>query len=459
MKFKKHLIASAVALGLAAPMAAMATNGYFSHGYGTKSKGLAGGGIALPQDAMAAATNPAGMAFVGERMDLGVAIFSPHRSYETKGAPTGACAVSGDPTSCSFGIDNGEVESENEMFLIPHFAYNWQLDANSTIGLTVYGNGGMNSDYEDGSATVGSVFDPFGNPVPAPGLTFPNIPGTFAGGKAGVDLSQLFFNVSYAKKIDDKSSWGASAIVAYQRFSADGFGAFAGYSTDGTKISNNGYDDATGFGVKVGWQGEVSPGLTLAASYQSEINMSEFDDYAGLFAEKGDFDIPATWTIGLAYDIPSAGTFTFDVQEIMYSDIASIANPLFPNLGQFLMGDPNSGFGGSNGPGYGWEDMTIYKLGYQWSTSPDMTWRVGFSTTDQPIPDSEVMLNITAPAVVEDHYTFGFTKKTGADSEFSFAAMYAPEVSVTGPNPLDPAQTIEIKMDQWELEASWGWKF
>jgi long-chain fatty acid transport protein len=34
----------------------MATNGYFSHGYGIKSKGMGGVGIALPQDAMAAAT-------------------------------------------------------------------------------------------------------------------------------------------------------------------------------------------------------------------------------------------------------------------------------------------------------------------------------------------------------------------------------------------------------------------
>jgi long-chain fatty acid transport protein len=450
MKFNKPLIASAVALALAAPMSAMATNGYFSHGYGTKSKALAGGGSALPQDAMAAATNPAGMAFVGERMDVGVAIFSPHRSYETTGTPTGACLSA---TQCTFGIDNGEVESENEMFFIPHFGYNWQLDANSTVGLSIYGNGGMNSDYEDGSATVGA---PVGA-VP-PGTTF-NLPGTFGAGKAGVDLAQLFFNVSYARKIDAKSSWGVSAILAYQRFSADGFGAFAGYSTDGAKILNNGYDDATGFGLKLGWQGEVSPGLTLAASYQSEINMSEFDEYAGLFAEDGDFDIPATWTLGLAYDTGANGTVTFDVQNIAYSDIAAIANPLFPNLGQFLAGDFNSGFGGSNGPGYGWEDMTIYKLGYQWSTSPQWTWRVGYSTTDQPIPDSEVMLNITAPAVVEDHFTFGFTNKRSANTEFNFAAMYAPEETVTGPNPLDPAQEIEIKMDQWELEASWGWKF
>ena len=63
---KKSLLAIAVS-GIVASPAIHATNGYFSHGYSTKEKGLAGAGTAFSQDAMAAATNPAGMAFVGER--------------------------------------------------------------------------------------------------------------------------------------------------------------------------------------------------------------------------------------------------------------------------------------------------------------------------------------------------------------------------------------------------------
>lgn len=50
-----------VALALA-PFAAQATTGYFAHGYGIKAKAMGGVGIALPQDALAAATNPAGIA-------------------------------------------------------------------------------------------------------------------------------------------------------------------------------------------------------------------------------------------------------------------------------------------------------------------------------------------------------------------------------------------------------------
>ena len=55
---------------------ASATNGYFSHGYSTKNKALAGAGTALPLDSLAAATNPAGMVFMDNRIDLGISFFN-----------------------------------------------------------------------------------------------------------------------------------------------------------------------------------------------------------------------------------------------------------------------------------------------------------------------------------------------------------------------------------------------
>lgn len=432
-RINKRLLATAVAAALALPTAAYATNGYFAHGYGTKNKGLGGAGVALPQDSLAAATNPAGMVWVGDRMDLGAGIFSPQREYTVTGNPSGGPGT--------FGLAPGTVESDSEYFLIPHFGRNWMLDADSSVGISVYGNGGMNTDYPSNAAGSGV--------------------GTFGGSAAGVDLMQLFINATYSRKIDAKSSWGASAIMAYQRFEATGLEGFAGFSSDPNNLTNNGYDDSYGFGLKLGYQGEVAPGLTLGASYQSEMEMEEFGKYKGLFAEQGGFNIPATWTLGLAYDMGNDSTLAFDVQKIMYSDIASIGNPMLPALGACGLGDTTQCLGTANGSGFGWEDITVYKLGYQWSTSPEWTWRVGYNHGDQPIPTSEVMFNILAPGVMEDHFTFGFTKSTGADSEFNFAAMYAPENSVKGANPLEAPgqQEIELTMTQWELEASWAWKF
>ena len=44
-------------------------------------------------------------------------------------------------------------------------------------------------------------------------------------------------------------------------------------------------------------------------------------------------------------------------------------------------------------------------------------------------------------------------------SELDFSLMYAFENDVTGPNPLDPAQTITLTMDQWEIGIGYSWVF
>ena len=83
----KRKILAAMTVAALAPTAAFATTGYFQHGYGIKAKGMGGVGIALPQDSLAAATNPAGMAFVGNRLDAGLDWFRPIRDTEIRGVP------------------------------------------------------------------------------------------------------------------------------------------------------------------------------------------------------------------------------------------------------------------------------------------------------------------------------------------------------------------------------------
>ncbi len=93
MRFR--LLPVALGLGLFASYAAQATNGYFSHGYGAKAQGQAGVGIAWAQDALAAATNPAGTAEVGERLDVGLTAFISRRSADIAGNAFGADASYG----------------------------------------------------------------------------------------------------------------------------------------------------------------------------------------------------------------------------------------------------------------------------------------------------------------------------------------------------------------------------
>lgn len=444
------VLALAAAAAVAAP-SAFATNGYFAHGYSMKESAMAGAGVALSQDSLAAATNPAGMVMIGSRMDIGASWFKPIRKYDatgTAGVPDGfACGA-----LCPFEIGPQSITSDNENFLIPQFGYNTMLNANSSFGVSVYGNGGMNTEYKGGTAQHN---DGLGNAV--------TTDGTFGAGTAGVDLAQLFIAPTYAMKIGNDNAVGVSAILAYQRFKALGLGLFGafGLSTDASNLTDNGYDTSTGFGFKLGWQGQITPAVSVGASYQSKINMKKFKKYAGLFADGGDFDIPSTATVGLAFKATPASKVLLDVQRINYSDVDAVHNP-FANLDDcpaFGGTDASSCLGGSNGAGFGWKDMTVVKLGYQWDTSGGWTWRAGISQGKQPIPSSEVMFNILAPGLMEKHLTFGFTKQVDSKSEINFAFMYAPEVKQSGENPLDPAQNIELKMKQYQVGVTWGAKF
>ena len=53
----------------------------------------------------------------------------------------------------------------------------------------------------------------------------------------------------------------------------------------------------------------------------------------------------------------------------------------------------------------------------------------------------------------------GLSKEIGTNQEFNFAAGYALNNSVEGPNAFDPGQTIKIEMSQIDIQAGWAWKF
>jgi long-chain fatty acid transport protein len=432
----KKILLTAAALGLTVGFVATAsaTNGYFSHAYSIKNKGMAGAGVAAPLDAMVVATNPAGLTEVGNRLDLGLSIFNPNREYTVEGNQSGAPF---------FGLMPGTVESDSKYFFIPNIGYSSQINENNAWGIAAYGNGGMNTDYN--AATFNYVLPP-GSPQ----------------GPTGVDLMQLFIAPTYAHKFAEKHSIGITPIIGIQFFEAEGLHAFGNISTDPTKLTNNGHDSAYGFGARIGYLGKLTDQFNVGLSWQSKIYMDEFDDYAGLFAEQGDMDIPSNWTIGVAYMPTPAVTLALDVQQIYYSDVKSVANPMLSSPGVFY-----GPLGSDNGTGFGWEDMTVIKLGLQWARTEQWTYRFGYSYGEQPIPssltlgnvDNEVMFNIIAPGVIEQHATFGLTYTFANLSELDFSLTYAFENDVKGLNPLDPGQTITLTMNQWEFGIGYSWKF
>lgn len=403
-----------------------ATNGYSPTGFGTANKGLAGAGVAFPQDAMTAATNPAGMVYVGNRIDAGVALFSPaDRGF------TADPYVDPNPLVPPQSIPSGTYDSVNDLFLIPHFGWNRAIDEHSAIGVSIGANGGMNTEYTQ------PIWQNFGA----------------ASAPTGVDFAQMFMGVTYARKINAHNSVGIMPIIAVQRFKAQGLEPFQGLSLSPTKVSNNGYDYSWGGGLRIGWLGEVAENLSVAASIQSRLYMTPFEDYRGLFAEQGDFDVPPTMVVGLAYKIVPDVTLVFDFQRIWYGEVKSLSNP-----NDTAIGGPGDFLGADNGLGFGWNDIDIYKLGVQWDYSPTWTFRAGVSHANQLFAHGNALFNVLAPATPRTHASLGLAHRMGKH-EFSFAYTHAFRETIGGTNPtFTGGQTGHVEMSQHELEISWGYR-
>lgn len=417
IRFKKTLTLIIVSLFIS--VQSMATDGYFSTGYGTINKGFAGAGIAFYQGSLING-NPAGAAFLGNKYQLGVNFFNPNRQYTVAGNPSGM--------EGTFGLMPGTVESESSFFVIPSLGANWMIGEKSAISAALFGNGGMNTDYP-----TATFYDPSSETT-------------------GVNLMQMFGNVSYSIKLGAKHSLGATAVLAWQSFEAKGLMSFGAFSSNAQALSGNGADTGFGYGFKIGYLGQLTDNFSIGLMYQSKVMMAEFDDYAGLFAEQGGFDIPASWTVGFSWEIVEDFTVMGDVKSIMYNDVKSIGNPMMPNLMQTQLGN-------DEGAGFGWEDIMVYKLGFNYAGVDTWDFRAGVSIGDNPVQESEVMFNILAPGVIENQVALGFSKEVGKKgNQFHLAMNYAFNSSVKGDNPMDPpsGQTIEIEMNQFELELGFS---
>ena len=424
MKLTKLAVLFAAA-GLSA--SAFATNGYFAHGVGMKAKAMGGAGIAYAEDGFGIGANPATLSQAQQGYSVGASVFAPDRGVY------GNTAV-GQPASKDGNAD--------DLFLVPEFAYVRQGNNGLSYGVAVYGNGGMNTDYGR------SMYDNAGCGAPC---------GLGANRKTTSELQQLFIAPTVAKKLNDQHTVALSLNIVYQTFEAGGLGNFSGY-TPGNAFDpgNHGKDSSTGIGLKFGWTGQLTKDFSLGAFYQPKTHMGKFDKYKYLFAEHGKFDIPASYGVGLAFNATPSTTLLFDIVQIDYSKIKALGNKNNHNAANTQLGE-------DDGKGFGWSDMTVYKLGLRHQLNDKTILRAGWNYGKQPISSGELDFNLLAPAVVEHHLTLGVTRKLDANSEITVSYMHAFNKKLTGdPNASASDGTsnmVGLEMKQNEIGVQYSWKY
>jgi long-chain fatty acid transport protein len=388
MKLKKSLVlAAAVAAAVAAP-GAFATNGYLSHGIGMDAKGMGGVGIAIPQGGMAAASNPANQMYVGNRLTFGMDWFRPFRSA------TGTTAAT----------DTAYRDSGSTNYYVPELGYARPIGSSSSLGVVVYG-AGLGTDY--------GVNGRFGTTTSIFSL-----------------MQQMTIAPTWATKMGNHS-FGASLNLVRQTLDIRGMQNFATYSRDSANLTDKGEDIATGYGVKLGWTGELTPNFTMGATIQPQTSMSKYGRYKGLLAEQGKLDVPAQYGLGLAWKAGSATNVGFDVVKVKWNSVKSLGNR-FASLPSCAGGSAsNPCLGDNDGIGFGWQDQTIYKLGVSHQIGK-WTLRAGYNYGKTPLVADQTLFNIIMPAVTETHYTLGASWAVSSSTDVSLSYMYAPTKELKG---------------------------
>ncbi len=413
--------------------------GTWDVGYGTKSRGMGGVAVALAQDSMVGATNPAGVGWIGDRLDLGAQMLSAPRIYSYSNPDFSSPFFGGTLPS------QGKFRAYPEIFVLPEAGITQWIDDDSLWGAALY-TGGGESMYKRN------------NPIASLYGTKP------LSQKLGIQLDQYFLALSYARWITPWQSVGLSLVTCAQWVNIRGLHAFdnAFASASPHHVTNRGRDWAGGAALRFGYLGEIWDGVTLGASYTTRTAMTRFKKYKGIITDNGRLEVPATLAAGVTWDWLPCSEISFEWNRLFYRDI-----PVWHNsINNFVFAGGTQLAGTKNGPGFGWKNIDVYKVGadYEW----DCSWkfRGGYCLSQVPYKKTELDVNILTQNMARHHITLGLTYRIGECSELDIAYFHMFRTSLTGPSQLtvptgEPGEalglgTVTQRMYQDSVSVNYG---
>jgi len=307
---------------------------------------------------------------------------------------------------------NGESEVEN--FLIPHFFMVSPRYHNFRFGFALTFPAGLAKRWE--------------NPFPK----------TFS---QEFSMTVAEANPSLSYKISDRLSIGLGIRLLYSKatvksngvVTAIPAGALGGglpSSTEYTRITRDLDGDATEFGYNLALAFKPIQGLSLAATYRSEVNL-DMDGNGTLSASNSfpnnliagktyqgsgsvSIPVPAVLALAVAYSFDKA-TLEFAYDRTYWSTYKDIDFNYPVNLGHPVL---TAAF--DNPVAKDWEDVDAFRLGltYLWNTN--LTIMAGCGIDGNPIPDSTLSFDLPD----SNAWFASFGGKYKYSEQFSFAAAY-----------------------------------
>lgn len=248
-------------------------------------------------------------------------------------------------------------------------------------------------------------------------------------------------------------TWGSqgsvrlTGVLAYQRFASLGLGL-----TEDTGLPLPVWlsDSSYGVGARVDVANMLGDRLKWQLGYQSRVGMGAFSHYRGVFADAGDFDIPASASVALSYALTPSLAIDAGVERIDYSTIKPFTSSNLPTRFLALLGDSAS-------PVFAWRDLDVYSLGWTLRDDDIGSLQMRYTTRQQPEPTSRLLAAALEPVTADNLVSMGWSRPFGTDRNFSLTASYA-----TSPYYLLMPTYVprsDATAGRFEFEALWSARF
>jgi len=269
-----------------------------------------------------------------------------------------------------------------------------------------------------------------------------------------MDLAGLISAPTLSMKAGTNTYIGASLLLGWESLKTTLPTPDATQTTPPTGTNTN-EDTATGYGLKMGITTQDSDGHQFGAFFQTRIDMGAMEEHctddglmAGYAAGGGDcsLNLPPMLGVGVALKASSSSKIVMDFVSVKWASVS-----LFRDAFQ-------------------WHDQNILKIGFENKSSASFTWRIGYNHGDSPIKDQTIAFlppgatmpvapGVIAPAVTEDHFSFGFSKKMAGGNELVGYYAYIPENEQVDPDGFGVGgNPVKVKMSQHALGIGYNWK-
>jgi hypothetical protein len=267
-------------------------------------------------------------------------------------------------------------------------------------------------------------------------------------GRAGIERTVVAPTISGA--FGDGGRVDATVMLAYQRFASPNLNAIE--ATDGlppSALPASGSETSYGSGVRLGMAQDVGAGVSFRAAYQSQVNMSTLRSYSGVYADAGDFDMPASVETGFDWDLGGGNALGFGVSRVMYSDVTPFTSTALPTSVLALLGDGTS-------PAFAWRDLTVYSAAWSWQASADNRIMLRYFTQQQPEPTSELLALAMSENFSDNNFAVSLDHRLSDESAVRLGAAYAPSQYYVGNADYSESNSSS---DQIEVMAIWSVRF